>query len=46
MLMEDIEQFRKTNNTARNCDDLVRIHRGFSPARRGASERSRISSAG
>ena len=30
MLMEDIEQFRKTNNAARTGDDLVRIHRGVS----------------
>ena len=46
MLMDDIEQFRKTNDAARTGDDLVRLHRSVPPARGGAPDARRISNAG
>ena len=45
MLMDDIEQFRKTNELRAPGDDLVRIHRSFPQAGGGASDARRISSA-
>ncbi len=46
MLMDDIAQFRKTNDARRAGDDLVRIDRSFPPSRRCPSDARRISNAG
>ena len=38
MLMDDIEQFRKTNGASRAGDDLVRVDRSVPSAGGGASD--------